>query len=334
MLLVRAMPLDTVEHAREALQYAIELEHATIPPYLTALYSLKPGTNQAIAQLIKSIVFQEMQHMTLAANILNAIGGEPDVDNKDFVPSYPGGLPFHIGDRNGQTFEVPLKAFSLDVVETVFMRIEEPDEPIVFPTGTRMRALQEQFRTIGDFYRALRARLKAEWFTGDRARQVTGIVDPVYTLADAQKAIDTIIEQGEGTTTSPLAGPGTQLAHYYRFAEIFHQRTLVPDSSVKEGYSYTGAPIRFDPAGVWPIVTNPHSGLYPPASIQRAESDVFNQIYSNLLRALHTTFNGHPDFLDTAIGLMFDLKLQALKLMSIPIGPDTTAAPCYEYVAG
>jgi rubrerythrin len=335
MLLVRAMPLDTVEHVRDALQYAIKLEHATIPPYLTALYSLKPGTNRAIAELIKSIVFQEMQHMTLAANMLNAIRGEPDIDSQDFVPSYPGGLPFHIGDRDGQNFEVPLEAFSLDLVENVFMRIEEPDAPIQFPVGTRMFALvQQQFRTIGDFYRALRAALKAEWFTGDHARQVTGIVSPVYALADAQKAIDTIVEQGEGTTTSPLAGPGGQLAHYYRFAEIFHQRTLVPDPNVKEKYSYSGAPIPFDASGVWPIVANPHSGLYPPASIQRVESDVFNEIYSNLLRALHATFNGHPDYLDTAIGLMFDLKLQALKLMSIPIGADTNAAPCYEYVAG
>ena len=335
MLLVRSMPLGTVEQVRDALQYAIKLEHATIPPYLTALYSLKPGMNQAIGQLIKGIVFQEMQHMTLAANMLNAIRGEPDIDNKEFVPTYPGGLPFHIGDRDGKSFEVSLKAFSLDVVESTFMRIEEPDQPIVFPVGSQMLALvQQQFRTIGDFYRALRAALKPEWFTGDHARQVSGIVSPVFTLADAQTAIDTIVEQGEGTTTSPLAGPGAQLAHYYRFAEIFHQRTLVPDSTVKEGYSYSGAPIRFDPAGVWPIVANPHSGLYPPTSIQRVELDVFNQIYSNLLRALHTTFNGHPDFLDTAIGLMFDLKLQAIKLMSIPIGASTNAAPCYEYVAG
>jgi hypothetical protein len=335
MLLVRTMPLDTVEHARDALQYAIQLEHATIPPYLTALYSLKPGTNRAIAELIKGIVFQGMQHMTLAANMLNAIGGEPDTDSKRFIPSYPGGLPFHIGDRNGRKFEVSLKAFSLDVVENVFMRIEEPDQPIAFPAGTRMSGLaQQQVRTIGDFYRALRAALQAEWFTGDHARQVTGIVDPVYTLADAQKTIDTIVEQGEGTTPSPLGGPGAQLAHCHRFAEIFRHRTLVPNPTAPQGYSYSGAPIRFDPAGVWPIVANPHSGLYPPASIQRVESDVFNRIYSNLLRALHTAFNGHPGYFDTAIGLMFDLKLQALKLMSLPIGANTNAAPCYEYVAG
>ena len=333
MLLVRSMALDTQEEMREALQYAIELEHATIPPYLTAFYSLQPGTNDAIAALIKGIVFQEMQHMTLAANMLNAIGGKPELDRAKFVPHYPGGLPFHIGDRDGKDFEVPLARFSLDLVENVFMRIEEPDDPIEFPVGTRMFALaQQRFRTIGDFYRAIRAALKAEWFTGDHARQVQQFVNPVFTLADAQAAIDLIVEQGEGTTTSPLSRSGTQLAHYYRFAEMFHQRTLVPDKSVPEGFSYSGPPIPFDPKGVAPILANPRSDLYPPNTKQRVESDVFNEIYSNLLRALHITFNGRPDYLDTAIGLMFDLKLQAIKLMAIPLDANTTAAPCYEFV--
>jgi hypothetical protein len=36
-----------------ALQQAIELEHATIPPYLYALYSLHPETNIAIASIIQ-----------------------------------------------------------------------------------------------------------------------------------------------------------------------------------------------------------------------------------------------------------------------------------------
>jgi rubrerythrin len=327
------MPLNTQEDAQLALQYAIELEHATIPPYLSALYSLQPGTNDAIAGLIKGIVIQEMQHMALAANILNAIAGQPQIDSADFVPHYPGELPFHIGDRQGRHFDVPLKRFSLDLVGNVFMRIEEPDDPINFPVGTRMAALvEQQYRTIGDFYRAVRQMLKAEWFTGDRARQVKRFVTPVYTLADAQAAIDRIVQQGEGTTTSPLAGMGSQLAHYYRFAEIFHQRTLVPNKTVKEGYSYSGAPIPFNPGGVLPMVDNPNSGIYAPRTVARVESDVFNQIYSNLLRALHITFNGQPDYLNTAIGLMYDLKLQAIKLTGISLDAATVAAPCYEYV--
>jgi hypothetical protein len=325
------MPMDSQSKMQDALQYAIQLEHATIPPYLTALYSLIPGTNEAIAGLIKGIVFQEMQHMTLAANMLNAIGGEPAIDDPAFIPHYPGGLPFHIGDRHGNRFEVPLKAFSLDVVQNVFMRIEEPEKPIVFPVGTALALLvQQQFQTIGEFYKAVKASLKAEWFTGDPARQVRGIVKPVFALADAQAAIDLIVAQGEGTTTSPLSG--TELGHYYRFAEIFHQRTLIPDTSVPEGYSYSGDPIPFDPTGVLPIVESPTSASYPPGTVQRVASDTFNRMYSNLLRALHITFNGQPDNLDTAIGVMFDLKLQAIKLMGISIGNGSNAAPCYEFV--
>lgn len=334
MLLVRSMPLSTQAEVQDALQYAIKLEHATIPPYLTALYSLKEGTNQAIAGLLQGIVFQEMQHMTLAANMLNAICGRPVIDTPEFVPKYPGGLPFHIGDRDGKTFEVPLARFSLELVHDVFMRIEEPDAPIDFPVGAAMLSLapQLQFRTIGDFYRALRAALQPEWFTGDASRQVRGIVKPVLTLADAQAAIDLIVEEGEGTTTSPIGGPGGVIAHYYRFAEIFHQRMLVPDGTVKEGFSYSGDPIPYDADGVLPIVESPSSSLYPPNTRQRVASDVFNQTYSNLLRALHITFNGRPDYLDTAIGLMFDLKLQAIALMSIRIDATTMAAPCYDYV--
>jgi hypothetical protein len=332
MLLVRSMPLDSQEKMQRALQYAIELEHATIPPYLTAFYSLQPGKNEAIARLIRGIVFQEMQHMARAANILNAIAGQPQIDKPEFIPHYAGGLPFHIGDRDGHRFDVPLQRFSIDLVQNVFMRIEEPDEPINFPVGTHMAALvAEQYRTIGDFYRAMRAALKGEWFTGDHARQVTSYVSAVYTLADAQAAIDLIIEQGEGTTTSPLSGMGDQLAHYYRFAEIFHQRTLVPDNSVPEKYSYSGPPIPFDAAGVLPIVANPTSKLYPAGSVARVQSDIFNEIYSNLLRALHVTFNGQPDHFDAALGLMYDLKLQAIKLMNIPLDANTNAAPCYEY---
>ncbi len=67
--------LDTVSGLRGALQQAVMLEHATIPTYLYALYSLEPGKNAEIQQLITSVVIEEMSHMALACNILNAIGG-------------------------------------------------------------------------------------------------------------------------------------------------------------------------------------------------------------------------------------------------------------------
>jgi hypothetical protein len=332
MFLVQTKPLDTLAEVQAALQSAIELEHATIPPYLTALYSLKEGTNQAIAAIISGIVFQEMQHMAIAANILNAIGGSPLIDDPKFVPHYPGGLPFHIGDRDGNHFEVPLKHFSLPLVRDVFMHIEEPDHPLSIPQRSVMFALTtgQDYQTIGDFYRALRGALKAEWFTGDPARQVGGVVAKVASLADAQSGIDLIVSQGEGTTTSP--SDGKQVAHYYRFEEIANQLTLNTDPTVPVGYSFGPPPIPFDPDGVWVTIDNPTSAIYPPGAQARMRSDLFNNSYSDLLEALHATFNGAPGTLSGAIALMNDVKLQAIALMQIPLGNGLNAGPCFEYV--
>jgi pimeloyl-ACP methyl ester carboxylesterase len=68
-----------------ALQTALEIEHATIPPYLYALYSLKPEANREVAVILRSIVIEEMQHMALCCNLLNAIGASPRLADPSFV---------------------------------------------------------------------------------------------------------------------------------------------------------------------------------------------------------------------------------------------------------
>jgi hypothetical protein len=85
--------IDTVEDLHEYLYKAIQLEHATIPPYLTALYSIHPITNSDATHILRVIAVEEMLHMTLAANILNAVGGTPDLNRPKFVPLYPSPLP-------------------------------------------------------------------------------------------------------------------------------------------------------------------------------------------------------------------------------------------------
>jgi hypothetical protein len=71
------------------LRRAILVEHSTIPPYLTALYSIKDGTNIESVNIIRGVLVEEMLHMILAANVLNAVGGEPSVNEPRFIPSYP-----------------------------------------------------------------------------------------------------------------------------------------------------------------------------------------------------------------------------------------------------
>ena len=61
------MAITTVESLRRHLQWAIELEHATLPPYLCALYSIKDGHNEEAAAVVHSVFMEEMLHLTLAA---------------------------------------------------------------------------------------------------------------------------------------------------------------------------------------------------------------------------------------------------------------------------
>lgn len=78
MIRLQLTPLNTVEDAQAMLQTAIGVEFGTLPPYLYALYTIRPGTNSQAAQLIKSVALQEMIHTCLACNMLNALGGTPD----------------------------------------------------------------------------------------------------------------------------------------------------------------------------------------------------------------------------------------------------------------
>ena len=118
--------LITVEHLRELLQTALEVEHSTIPPYLTAQWSIRDGYNRQVHRLIKTIVRQEMLHMALVANLLNAVGGKPSLIHSTFMPQYPSQLPGGLDS----SLVVSLEKLSPELVKNVFMQIEKPDTNI------------------------------------------------------------------------------------------------------------------------------------------------------------------------------------------------------------
>jgi len=82
-----------IEDLRCMLQTAIRLEFSTLPPYLTAFFSIREGCNVEVQDLIRSVVLQEMLHMAQAANLLIALGGRPIINSRCFAPVYPGPLP-------------------------------------------------------------------------------------------------------------------------------------------------------------------------------------------------------------------------------------------------
>jgi Ferritin-like len=93
-ILAAQQPRDLYHH----LQGATELEHATIPIYLSALLSLKKGFMPDTASILRSVFMEEMLHMSVACNLLNARKGTPVINKPGIIPTYPGSLPMNIGD--------------------------------------------------------------------------------------------------------------------------------------------------------------------------------------------------------------------------------------------
>ncbi|MFN2606953.1 MAG: ferritin-like protein [Acidimicrobiales bacterium] len=320
-----------------SLQSAIELEHSTIPPYLYALYSLAPGANREVADILESVVVEEMLHLTLAANVLNALGGNPVLDSPDVVPTYPGPLPGSV--EGGLT--VGLYPCSISLVQDTFMAIEQPEDPLDFPVQA---VAGPQPLTIGQFYRAIGDAIVAlgdgAFAPGPRNQVGPDRMDEsvvVTDVATACRAIGTITDQGEGTRTSPLEAVGGGYAHYYRFAEIVHGRLLVPnpdagpDTPPDDRYAYGGDTVTFDPTGVLLVPPNPSTAGYPAGSLAREACVGFNYTYTNLLKTLHATVNGAPATLDAAIGLMMSLEQQAKDMATGAITGGEPVGPSFEW---
>jgi hypothetical protein len=230
------------------LKQALRLEHATIPPYITALYSLKPGTNLEAFHIIRAVAVEEMLHLTLVANLLNAVGGDIKftLTHPDFVPEYPAYLPTGATD-----FQVHLRKFCPEAVQN-FMQIERAEEveegkPLVVSRSVQERdhfltihkgEKSNTFHSIGLFYSeiirglfALNKKMEKEGsklFSGDPERQITpayyynggGDIIPVTDLRSAMRAMRVIQEQGEGSRVRTIYDAERELAHYYRFQQL------------------------------------------------------------------------------------------------------------------
>jgi ferritin-like protein len=335
--------IATLESLRAHVQGALELEHSTLPPYLCALFSIHDGTNLESVEIIRSVFIEEMLHLALAANVLNAIGGEPQLHAASFVPNYPSSLP-----HSDNSFAVSLAPFSPATIET-FMRVERPGE-------RHAESEADNFETIGQFYRAIEEGLKmlcstlgeAAVFSGDPGRQITpemlGFVGDrrvvaVHNLKTALEAIDEIEEQGEGLKHRQVWDGDRdmfhpereEVAHYFRFSEIMQGRSYVRGDSPRSGPS--GAPFLVDWDAVYPMRPNPKMDDYPRESPVRSKMVEFNTKYCEMLAALHQAFNGETGSLSPAISMMFQLRSIATELMAMPSGDGvTTAGPSFEFV--
>lgn len=332
----RKPAIHTIASLQAHLQVALRVEHATIPPYLAALYSIPDGSNVEAAQVIRSVVMEEMLHMTLVANLLNAVGGRPVVADPSFPMAYPCCLP-HSSDITVELLPLCDRALA------TFLRIERP-EPAHGPPEA------DRFHTLGQFYDAVREGLawlcdkhgEAAVFTGRPERQVParrhyygggGDVIEIHGLADALRAIEEVKEQGEGSERAIDDGDG-EPAHYFRFLELRAARRFRAGDTPESGP--TGAEIPLDWSVIAAMRPNPRVEKYAAHPEVQRRMIACNRSYTTLLRQLDLAYNGQPDALLSAVPLMYEVRYQAQALMRMPsyAGDGTTAGPSFEYDPG
>jgi hypothetical protein len=160
-------------------------------------------------------------------------------------------------------------------------------------------------------------------------------------VATACQAIDTIIEQGEGSASTPAEAAetaGADLAHYYRFAEIANGHRLIPNPDAgpaappDERWAYAGAPVTVEAASVFPVPVNPVTADYPAGSPARRACVAFNHTYTSLLKSLQAAFNGNPGELSaSSIPLMMSLRQQGTDMMSGAASGGVPAGPTFDW---
>ncbi|WP_329459538.1 ferritin-like domain-containing protein [Streptomyces sp. NBC_01497] len=295
-----------IDWLREGLQVALQLELATIPPYLCGWWSVIDRGSEA-ARLIRRVVGDEMYHMGVVCNLLTAVGERPRI--KEAATTYPSPLPG--GVRPG--VHVYLSGLTKAFVRDVMMAIEAPDDPLA-------RSLDEA-PGVGDFYadlldafRSVDPELSAKGQLSERIGSDS--LTPVRSLDDVERCIETIKEQGEGTSSSPAtAFKDDNPAHYYAFGEIYHGRRLRRTGG---SWQFTGAQVPFPrvrpmarvPAGGWP---------HPSRQVQKL-LDQCNGSYNSVLAGLDKAWaGGGASSLNAAVHAMRGMEGPAVELMNLTL---------------
>jgi len=329
-------PSCNINNLREQLQNAVLLEFSTLPLYLTSMYSIVENCNTDAYQTIREIAIQEMLHFVQAANILIAVGGEVIIDDPNYVPSYPSTCGLPGGVLPG--LDVSLEKFNLRHVYDTMMVIETPISTLVaqsrpdpeitlYTMGQLYKEISLCTHILGDsIFDPTTAEHQVQWPWTEP--DSVGTVHIITDGESARNGIDQIIEQGEDLLNPNHIVTG-QYSHFYRFEEIVCQRRLI--QTEEGGYAYAGAPITYDPAGVYPMRDNPGGDTIVPDTKCYTEAKVFHHIYHSFLHTLQETFNGEPNKIHQSVELMEALQVHAKKCMWTPYGEANTCGPVWNY---
>lgn len=293
--------------------------------------------------------------MTLAANVLNALGGKPSTAPVTFrgkqlkpVPEYPFNSPLISGIG-----ELALRPLTPEAVDS-FVEIEHPFHGAA--TLGEIQGAPDTYPTIGVFYDAIKTALKDKNICKDSdfsaTRQVkateyyggAGDVIEVKNRETALAAIHKIVEEGEGLPTERMKQPamtvttedklnsGWQMySHYARFRELQSGRRF--RSTQMAGDKPAGSLLLVDYDAVHPALFVKPNGA-TTGGPEGAALNEFDLAYTQLVDDLYLAFSGekkkvtHKMGNDTveefkaplplAVHRMYALKNRAVALMRTP----------------
>jgi CDGSH-type Zn-finger protein/uncharacterized Fe-S cluster protein YjdI len=317
----------------QLLSEAAEIEHGLMCCYLYASFSLGAPFQRSLPaeqasmvkrwqRVIAEIARDEMVHLALVSNAMNAVGATPHLRRPNF-PVAPGYYP-----QGVVTFLAPFCLATLDH----FIYLERPEgveladgegfrSHVSYQRGGRSDRLipsAQDYTTVGHLYRGICAgfahlgqRLgEAELFCGDPALQLgppelsmPGL-SKVTNLVSASAAVDTIVTQGEGSTH------GHDQSHYHRLSrlrqELCDWLAREPDFLKPVQAVATNPVMRHPPVPDGLVWVNQE----PAASLL----DVTNATYLIMLRALELLFS--PAARDPAVRpVVLEASLAAMRAL-------------------
>jgi hypothetical protein len=334
---------------REELIYmlseAASLEHMIMCQYLFAAFSVKRDVSEGVteAQLeairrwerqVSLVSTQEMLHLTLVNNLLSSIGSIPFFGRPNFpqhAKYYPPGvqlslLPFGRDALQHFLFlERPEGMDMQDAPEFEVLAIPKPG--LVVDTGQLVPQLQE-FATVGHLYRGIEQGFRylvekygeRQVFIGPPRAQATRQyfawpeLMPVADLDSAVKAIETIIEQGEG------ARGDWHEAHYGKFLQIaqeYHQ-LQEQDPGFEPARPVLAAYVRP------PSDTSHFRLISDPLTAEISE--LFNASYQVLLQVL-IRYSIHGTESDEELTILSNVAVDTMFLLIKPLGELLTRLP-------
>ncbi|MGM9489326.1 ferritin-like domain-containing protein [Ideonella sp. YS5] len=316
--------LSGIDAIKLALRTALRLEFATIPPYLTALWSIIDQAHP-VAISIRAIAHEEMLHLSLLCNLLSALDERPSLTG-EAVPRFPSRLPSGVHPE----IELRLEGFGPRTLDT-FMEIERPKVAIPIE-GEPLETFPPEDVTIGEFYEELLQGINRLNPPLDARRQIAGPFTwfVMTKLGDVEQAIKLIMAQGEGASGVPFPKYKHHLSHYYRFKSLKLLTKLEWDEDAKllRKKDQIPAPAVF-------TLAPPSPEGYGPAAPRelRTASNRFENTYSQMLRLLEESWleGGDKSFL-RALELMFELGPLAQTIMRIGTPDGRGYCPSFRYL--